>query len=209
MATMTRSRILRSITWSVMALVLGGMGAIVGAAPASAGGSCHSDATAARGTAVFIDQLCFGPTVLYAKPGATVTWTNKDTIGHTVTGLGFGWGSSSDLFQNGVYSHVFAAPGIYPYACIIHPGMVGAVVVGNAASPVVVGSVAAVVPPAAAPSTTAAPVAAPVAASQPRPTSSSPWLIVSLAALGILLAGGTLITVQRRRLPGRAGGATA
>ena len=35
------------------------------------------------------------------------------------------------LGQGGTYSYTFAASGVYPYYCFLHPGMVGAVVVGD------------------------------------------------------------------------------
>ena len=46
------------------------------------------------------------------------------------------WGGeefiSSGVFYDGIYSITFTRPGTYPYACLIHPQMVGAVVVEDA-----------------------------------------------------------------------------
>src|SRR5689334_22054400 len=131
------------ISWSLVCVVISAGALALGAPAANAGGSCHSDATAAAGIRVTLSGLCFGPTVLYVTPGESVTWTNRDATAHTVTGLGFTWGSGSDLLEGDAISYRFSQTGVYPYACIIHPGMVGAVVVGDAGSPSAVAGLAA------------------------------------------------------------------
>lgn len=112
-------------------------GLLMVAAPALAGGgSCHDpEPTSASGVAVDAKDNCFFPTVLYVEEGATVTWTNRDAAPHSVTGLALGWGTGQKtLFQGGSVSVEFSDPGIYPYTCVVHPGMVGAVVVGDPSS---------------------------------------------------------------------------
>ena len=52
------------------------------AAPASAGGGCHSPATEGRGTTIALTDLCFSPTVLRVAPGSEVTFVNRDTMEH-------------------------------------------------------------------------------------------------------------------------------
>ena len=79
------------------------------------------------------------PTVVRVDAGSTITWTNRDEALHTVTGTdvrsgrpGAGsWGSLEELSQNQTFSHTFNDAGVYPYYCMLHPGMIGAVVVGN------------------------------------------------------------------------------
>ena len=105
----------------------------IAAAPAAhAGGGCHSGATAGRGDAVALRQLCFQPTTLFVEPGATVTFTNEDTLAHTVTGHAFEWGDAGNLLEGDTLTATFPDPGVYAYACILHPGMVGTVIVGDA-----------------------------------------------------------------------------
>jgi plastocyanin len=77
---------------------------------------------------VSIDNFSFGPTELTVIAGATVTWTNRDDIPHTVV-------STDKVFKSKVldtdekFSFTFPTPGTYPYFCSIHPKMTGRVVV--------------------------------------------------------------------------------
>ncbi len=103
-----------------------------GVGVASAGGGCHQVPTASRGTTVDVTDLCFVSTVLYVKPGADVTWTNRDSMTHVVVGVGDMWGDPNiSLLQGDTVSYRFDQDGVYPYSCLIHPGMVGAIVVGD------------------------------------------------------------------------------
>jgi len=184
----------RFISWSLMLLVISAASLALGAPAANAGGGCHSDAVAAAGIRVTLSELCFGPTVLYANPGETVTWTNEDSTAHTVTGLGFRWGSGGDLAQGDTVSYLFAQPGIYPYSCIIHPGMVGAVVVGDAGSPSAALGLAAPAPVRQNPP--AAPIAQPAPAASVRTVASGFWRAVALISLSLLV--GVAVTVALR-----------
>lgn len=84
------------------------------------------------GNNVTIQSSAFSPAPITVTAGATVTWTNKDAIAHTVT-------SDTPLFDsgsiaaNGVYSYTFTSAGTYNYHCTFHTMMTGTVVV-NAAS---------------------------------------------------------------------------
>ena len=84
----------------------------------------------------------FSPDVENAKVGDTVTWTNKDTIMHTVTsGTGPSDTAKGKEFDSGLsgptaltaagktFSHKFTAAGTFPYFCQVHPTMVGKVIV--------------------------------------------------------------------------------
>ena len=55
---------------------------------AAAGGGCRGmPVTEERGTTAVMDERsCFSPTILYVGVGEQVTWTNKSTPPHTVTG---------------------------------------------------------------------------------------------------------------------------
>lgn len=72
----------------------------------------------------------FRPNPLVVKASAAVTWTNHDTIWHTVTSDQGGMFGSEPIPAGGTFSHTFPTPGTYPYHCTI-PGhqMTGSVVV--------------------------------------------------------------------------------
>jgi len=77
---------------------------------------------------VKIDNFTFGPAELTVPVGATITWTNRDDIPHTVV-------STDKVFKSKVldtdekFSFTFTQAGSYPYFCSIHPKMTGKVVV--------------------------------------------------------------------------------
>jgi plastocyanin len=83
---------------------------------------------------------CFIPSTVTIGVGETVTWDNTDTAAHTATsGEGASTGSdgvfdSSLIMAGGSYSHTFDEAGTYPYFCMVHPWMVGTVIVGGSAS---------------------------------------------------------------------------
>ena len=105
--------------------------AAVAPAEASGGGGCGGPVTDRRGTKIAIERFCFTPTVLYARPGDTVTWTNLDSVPHNVGGANLAWGSFEQLRRGRSISHSFSEPGVYSYVCSLHPGMVGTVVVAD------------------------------------------------------------------------------
>src|SRR6476660_6233400 len=82
----------------------------------------------ANTTAVTISNFKFGPATITVKAGATVVWTNKDAIGHSVN-FNTGNINSKTLSNGGRFSHTFTTPGTYPYICAIHPFMHGTIVV--------------------------------------------------------------------------------
>lgn len=108
----------------------------VGAPAAMAGGGgCHGgEFKDSRGVKVDLASACFSPTVIRIQPGQTVTWTNRDPMDHTVTGAAGTWGTYDTLTAGGSVKYRFQTSGVYPYFCLFHPGMVGAVVVGDGTS---------------------------------------------------------------------------
>jgi plastocyanin len=108
--------------------------AVLPASPAAAGGGCHEPPVSdASGSVVKMVRLCVTPTVLHVRPGTTVTWTNADSVVHNVWGAGW---SRGDLNPGQSATWDFDSPGTYPYACTLHPGMTGAIVVDAPATPV-------------------------------------------------------------------------
>lgn len=78
------------------------------------------------GTVTIID-FTFEPPELTAGVGDTVTWTNEDSVAHTVTSEGDGPLASGDLESGATYEATFDEPGTYDYLCTIHPTMRGTV----------------------------------------------------------------------------------
>jgi plastocyanin len=77
----------------------------------------------------------FQPADVSVGAGGIVTWTNTDTIPHTVTADDASF--DSDILMPGdSFSFQFDQPGTFAYRCTLHPGMVGAVTVLEAAAAV-------------------------------------------------------------------------
>jgi plastocyanin len=103
-----------------------------GTGPSAYGASASTAATTTAATATnaaTIKGFSFQPEVLKVKVGAKVTWTNDDTVAHTVTADTNSF-ASGNLQPGGSFSFTFTRPGTYAYHCSIHPSMHGSVVVG-------------------------------------------------------------------------------
>jgi plastocyanin len=81
----------------------------------------------------------FDPNGIQVDVGTTVTWTNTGQVVHNVLPMSdqenFGgstpFGVQADKFAPGdTYSFTFATAGTYNYACTLHTGMIGRVLVG-------------------------------------------------------------------------------
>ncbi len=106
---------------------------VVPTGPATAGGGCHRDAAEGQaegfGSTVEMRENCFTPTVLRVEPGTDVSFVNRDEQAHQVDGVG--WGGGIVMAPGTSFASRFDQPGTYPYSCHLHPGMNGAVVVGD------------------------------------------------------------------------------
>lgn len=98
-----------------------------GSGPSAYGAPASTAATATN--AATIKGFSFQPEVLKVKVGAKVTWTNDDTVAHTVTADTDSF-ASGNVQPRGSFSFTFTRPGTYAYHCSIHPSMHGSVVVG-------------------------------------------------------------------------------
>jgi len=78
---------------------------------------------------VVMDNFSFSPQTFTVSAGATVTWTNRDSMPHTVTSTDNRFPKSRVLKPGQSYSNNFVAPGTYSYFCSIHPRMTGKIVV--------------------------------------------------------------------------------
>jgi plastocyanin len=110
------------------------LAALVGAAPeaVAGGGGCHQErATTSSRAGVVLADSCFRATVTQVDEAEAVTFTNKDDYAHNVVGWSGRWGSVDELGPGDSFTVTFDDPGVYPYACYLHYGMTGAIVVGD------------------------------------------------------------------------------
>jgi len=84
-------------------------------------------------TTVKLDTCTFHPTIARVPVGSTVRFVNGSDMPHLITGANLEWGSWEAQIERGAeISQTFPAAGIYPFSCMLHPGMTGAVIVGDA-----------------------------------------------------------------------------
>jgi plastocyanin len=103
--------------------LLSGLLLIVLAAVLSA---CSASATTSDKNTVNIQSSQFSPVEITIKQGESVTWVNKDTVGHTIVGITF----HSDLLNTGEsFKQIFNVAGTFEYHCSVHPSMIGKVIV--------------------------------------------------------------------------------
>jgi plastocyanin len=111
------------LAWLGVGLVVGGCGnAETSEQPAKQSGG-------GGGAQVSMENIEFEPANVTIETGATVTWTNDDTLGHDVTGDDFKSGAAGGLQSGDTFEHTFSEPGTYDYVCTVHPGMKGSVTV--------------------------------------------------------------------------------
>jgi len=100
-----------------------------GGSSSSSGGAPNcTTATATATSQVTIQGMAFSPACIKVTAPATVTFTNNDTITHTVT-ADDGTYDSGNLPATLAFQHAFSTPGTSHYHCTIHPGMTGTVIV--------------------------------------------------------------------------------
>jgi len=110
------------------------------AAPAvSAGDPCYHGftippRTTASEVQIKVAPCAFAPTVTTVPVGSTVTFFNGPDFTHLITGANAEWGSRDvELRPGETVSYRFDKAGVYPYACALHRGMSGTVIVGDPA----------------------------------------------------------------------------
>jgi plastocyanin len=80
------------------------------------------------GPPVTIENYTYIPATATVAVGTTITWTNQDSVKHTVT-------ERNKLFDSGLlakgesFSYTFTEKGEYDYYCTLHPYMTGKVIV--------------------------------------------------------------------------------
>jgi len=79
---------------------------------------------------------CYIPNKVIIQVSGEVTWSNDDTAAHTVTSGSPAEGpdgifDSSLMMAGGSYSYKFNEPGSFSYFCMVHPWMIGTIIVGE------------------------------------------------------------------------------
>jgi plastocyanin len=139
----------------------------------------------------------FGPTIARVPVGATVTWYNGEDFTHLVTGANQEWGSrDTELLPGTTVSYRFEKAGIYPYACALHRGMSGVIVVGDAvASAGGASGNASAAPASTAPTAPASGPAASRPGNSPGPETALAMVVAGAAVVAVVVA----TVVARRR----------
>jgi|SRR5829696_4291814 len=104
------------------------LAALLAGCTADRGQDDASSGPPAKGvTQIVAKQIRFSPAAIQVPAGARVTWIFQDgQVPHDVKGGGW---SSGKPQASGTFSHSFDQPGIYDYACTLHPQMTGRIVV--------------------------------------------------------------------------------
>lgn len=89
--------------------------------------SCQPGSTPQQ-TDVVIEGLAFNPPEISVAVGSTVTWSNQDSVNHTVTARD-GTFDSGNLPDGATFSYTFEEKGTFEYYCTIHPNMEAKVIV--------------------------------------------------------------------------------
>lgn len=109
--------------WFVVKPVAMGTPQALGTPPASP--AAASGATAMK---VQIKGFAFNPGTLSVAVGTKVTWTNDDSVAHTVT-ANDGSFDSGQLQPGNSFSHTFSKAGTIAYHCNNHPSMTATIIV--------------------------------------------------------------------------------
>ena len=97
--------------------------------PGTPGSSPTATAPPGQSTnAVTISGFAFAPATLTVKANTTVTWTNNDSVAHTVT-ADDGSFDSKNIAPGGTFSYTFTKSGNVSYHCAIHTYMKATVTV--------------------------------------------------------------------------------
>ena len=74
-----------------------------------------------------ISGFAFNPAAITVPVGATVIWTNKDSVSHSIVSDTGNEINSGSIPNGGTYAHTSTNSGNYDYHCGIHPSMKGTI----------------------------------------------------------------------------------
>jgi plastocyanin len=89
-----------------------------------------SSVSIAPGAADPNNDLSFDPPQINVPTGSIISWTNADSIQHTVTSDEQGLFDAGPISPGDTFENVFDSAGEFGYHCAIHPFMTGVVTVG-------------------------------------------------------------------------------
>jgi plastocyanin len=192
---------------------------LISAPSAAAGDPCYHgftlpDDTAMASTTVTLEPCAFAPTIASVPVGAKVTFQNPTQFTHLITGANQTWGSrDTEVAPGASVSYSFDKAGLYAYACALHRGMSGVVMVGDAAgiTAAAVGSTSGTTTGATGGSGGGGTTTTAAAPAQTAPQTIDPLPLVALAAaVGVVIgAAGAWLLTRRRTTPDETVAATA
>lgn len=169
---------------------------LAAALPANAGSYCPDpDSFQDHATnQVVMKADCFGPTVARIEAGDELTFRNVDPHAHTVGGVAGSFGDAHKEVPAGEsVTFRFDEEGVYPFFCVLHVGMAGAVVVGDGAGTGAASRAAVPVEPASASNEKAA------ATSDGLPLAVPMLAIIAMLALTLGSVVVTTVVLRRRQ----------
>jgi plastocyanin len=89
---------------------------------------CLATPAWAQEVKIDIREFMYNPQDVQITAGTRVTWVNDDQIPHTVTETHTLFRSAA-LDTNDRFSYQFDTPGTYQYYCVLHPQMIGKIIV--------------------------------------------------------------------------------
>jgi plastocyanin len=101
---------------------------VLAASLAITASACSDDSNGAIASGVStiaVRDYEFEPEAVSVEGGERITWVWEGQAQHNVVGDGF----ESPTQNTGSFRHTFDQAGTFPYACTVHPGMEGEVVV--------------------------------------------------------------------------------
>jgi plastocyanin len=170
---------------------------LVSAPTASAGDPCYHGFVMPTTTIEATNEIklmpcAFGPTVAQVPVGSTVTFFNGPDFAHLVTGADQAWGSrDTEVPPGGTVSYTFDKPGVYPYACALHRGMSGSIIVGDGVPTNAVSGAGA--------GTTTTEVSATRQATSSTDILGTPVVLAFAVAVGVVIGSAVAVLASRRR----------
>lgn len=110
----------------VISMIIATFCAVLFGCGAVKNGQSAGDVSAADENTVIIQDYKFQPAEITIRKGETITWVNRDSVAHTITGENF---DSGRLSTGQSFKQTFSEGGNFDYRCKPHPYMTGKIVV--------------------------------------------------------------------------------
>ncbi len=94
--------------------------AVSGCAGTTEGSGDDGGATIEETSDVQMIDSQFQPRNIHVDAGTTVTWTNEDSVEHTVTSASDNWSNDTSVSGGEQTTHTFETSGVYDVYCSIH-----------------------------------------------------------------------------------------